>query len=213
MTIVCMNGQNKSIEPNYLEDQLYFGMSYNSLVNGPNSFEQNGFSYGVNFGFIRDIPFNAERNIGIGVGVGYSYDTYTNNLLIRNINDKTVFNVSNAYDSNTMHISSIDVPLEFRWRTSSLEKYKFWRIYTGVKFSYIFNHKNKFALDDSTELLKNMTQLKKFQSGIYTAMGYNTWNFYIHYSVTSLLKKNTLTEGLEQLELNPLKLGLIFYIL
>jgi hypothetical protein len=32
----------------------------------------------------------------------------------------------------------VEVPLEFSWRSSTFESYKFWRIYGGVKFSYLF---------------------------------------------------------------------------
>jgi hypothetical protein len=36
----------------------------------------------------------------------------------------------------------IRVPLEFRWRSSTFESYKFWRIYGGVKFSYLLYDKS-----------------------------------------------------------------------
>ena len=57
----------------YLEDQLFFSLGYTSLMDTPNQFQQNGFSYGLSLGFIKDIPFNKRRNLGVAVGVGYAW--------------------------------------------------------------------------------------------------------------------------------------------
>ena len=71
-TLICMysllflltvRAQENEIvhDPNYLEDQLYFALTYNILTNKPASIAQNGFSGGYSLGFIKDIPL---REIG-----------------------------------------------------------------------------------------------------------------------------------------------------
>jgi hypothetical protein len=209
---ICL-GQNSRLEKDYLEDQLYFGLTYNSLINTPNGFDQKGFSYGITAGFIKDIPFNKQRNIGIGLGFGYSYDSYSQNLLVKHENNTDVLSISNSYETNLLSISSLDIPLEFRWRTSSLEKYKFWRIYSGIKFSYLFKHKSKYVYNEFDNIDENIDFINKFQYGAYTSMGFNTWNFYVYYSLTSILKEGTKTVDSLPVEIVPIKLGLIFYIL
>ena len=59
-----------AINPKYLEDQIYFGLTYNIFSNTPTDFFEDGFAYGVALGFIKDIPMNKQRNIGLGIGFG-----------------------------------------------------------------------------------------------------------------------------------------------
>lgn len=208
-----MNAQKVKINSKYFEDQLFFGISYNTLENTPEGFQQNGFSYGLSFGFIKDIPWNEQRNIGMGIGFGFSFDTYNQNLLVNNEAANDVFSISNDYDSNHLKINSIDIPFEFRWRTSTLVKYKFWRIYTGVKFSYLISHQSKFKFNELSNIDSAIDGINRFQYGVYTSLGYNTWNFYVHYSITPIFDNSVVTDGLSTINLNPLKLGLVFYLL
>ena len=51
------------VDEKYLEDQLYIAFTYNMLLNRPANISQHGLSAGVNVGFIKDVPFNKNRNI------------------------------------------------------------------------------------------------------------------------------------------------------
>ena len=51
-----------------LEDQLYLSVTYSILNNKPATISQNGFSGGFSMGFIKDIPLNEQRNIGLAIG-------------------------------------------------------------------------------------------------------------------------------------------------
>ena len=42
----------------YLEDQFYLGVTYNFLMDLPEEAEQRNLSYGLQGGFIKDIPLN-----------------------------------------------------------------------------------------------------------------------------------------------------------
>lgn len=74
------NAQNINDHKNYLEDQIYLGLTYNVLTDLPNTVKQSGFSNSIFLGFIKDIPINERRNFGFGVGLGYSIDTYFHNI-------------------------------------------------------------------------------------------------------------------------------------
>ncbi len=50
------NSVNTVIDSLYREDQFYLGVTYNLLSKKPNGISQNGFSSGVPFGLIKDIP-------------------------------------------------------------------------------------------------------------------------------------------------------------
>ncbi|CAM3569476.1 porin family protein [Flavobacterium chungbukense] len=203
------------IDSLYREDQFYFSVTYNMFTDIPVDFKQNKFSLGLSGGFLRDMPVNKSRTIAIATGLGLSYQNYFQNLnisqdasgaIIYGVNDSGQF-VSNRYKQY-----SIDLPIEFRWRNSTYESTKFWRIYGGVKLSYIFS--NSSILDDGekTYRIKNNAAINKFQYGPYIAAGYNTWNVYLYYGLSPLFNSATTLSG-EKINMKTLNAGLIFYIL
>ncbi len=214
LVVKCLVAQNDSIykDNKYLEDQIYLGLTYDVLRNKPTDFNQNGFSGGLTAGFIKDIPLNKERNIAIGIGVGYAYNAFIQNLLISDTSPTTYQIVgSDSYKTNRFLTHSIEVPIEFRWRTSSSKDYKFWRIYGGAKIGYVFDNRSKYSGD--LGLLKNigMQDFQKLQYGLILSTGYNTLNLHVYYGLNSLFN-NAVLDG-KKLDLKQLNVGFIFYIL
>jgi hypothetical protein len=201
-----------SINPKYLEDQLYFGLTYNIFSNTPDQFVQDGFAYGFSGGFIKDIPFNKRRNIGLGIGIGYTFNTYIQNLVITENSAEQNFDAITYSDTYTIKTNSLEFPIEFRWRTSTLDTYKFWRIYTGINISYVLNSKAIGVSGDELVELTQVLELERFQYAYTLAAGYGTWNFYMNYSLVPFFKKNSVL-GSESLKMNTFRLGLIFYFL
>lgn len=213
LNIYLMQAQisKDTIDQKYLEDQIYLSLTYNALVNKPTNVSQNGFSGGVGIGFIKDIPLNKRRNIGIGFGVGYSYNSYIQNLKITTKNNITSFVVAQNYKTNRFGISAIELPFEVRWRNSTPSKYKFWRVYGGLKMSYILSAKTRF--EDSVETLKtkNIDEFNRFQYGLVLSAGFSTWNLYVYYGLNPIFKEVDFNES--KLNLKDLNIGLKFYIM
>ena len=129
----------------YREDQFYVSVTYNSLINMPINVSQNSFSPGLHLGFVRDFPLNKRRNIALALGLGYSYNSYNQNIRISESNPSIYTIIDNSnYSKNSFSQHFLELPFEFRWRTSSTESYKFWRIYTGFKLGYIVGSKSVF---------------------------------------------------------------------
>ena len=126
----------------YREDQFYAGVTYNLINSAPEDVKIQGLSGGIQFGFLRDMPINARRNIAVAVGLGVSFDQYGSTLFIgESTEGETVFtSLSNetdvVYDSNRFSTAVIEVPFEFRWRSSTPVDYSFWRVYGGVRVGY-----------------------------------------------------------------------------
>jgi len=200
------------IDEKYLEDQLYAGFTYNTFSNTPKGLQQNGFSYGVSFGFIKDIPFNEKRNVGVGLGIGFANNTFNQNVLIESIDNSINFRIPTVYTSNRYTINSIEFPIELRWRTSTLDKYKFWRVYSGLTVSYVLSFRAKYVDETQMILQKNINEVNKLQYGLSIAAGYGTWNFYANYSLTPVFKKETVLNTGEAFDVHALRLGLMFYI-
>lgn len=206
---------NDSLDYKYKEDQYYFGVTYNTLKNMPNGMSQNGFSSGFHIGLIKDMPINERRNLAIGVGLGYSTNSINHNLLISKEQDNTyTYEILDdpEFTKNKFVQHLIEVPLEFRWRTSTASSYKFWRIYSGIKFGYVFASNTKFK--NTSEQIKNnnIKDFNQLQYGLTLAIGYDSWNAYMHYTLNSIFDSKAKLNN-NTLDIKMLKIGIMIYIL
>jgi len=199
----------------YREDQFYFGVTYNLIGKLPQGMSQNGFSSGFHLGFIRDMPINKTRTFAIGLGLGYSANSFNQNLQISEgaqgiFNYDIVDNTTFTKNKFSMHL--LEIPFEFRWRTSTADSYKFWRIYTGIKLGYVFTTTSKFNSSMQNIELKNINDFEKVQYALTLSVGYSTWNAYLYYALNPIFKNEAKIDG-ESIDINAIKIGLIFYIL
>ena len=195
----------------YLEDQLYLSLTYNLMGNKPDGISQNGFSGGFSSGFIKDIPFNKDRNFGMGIGFGYGYRALIQNLKISMSGQTIIYDIATDYNSNKLVLQSVELPIEFRWRNSNPTRYKFWRIYGGLKLSYLFLSKAVYRDSLGSVTVKNIPDINKLQYGVILATGYGTWNLHLYYGLNSLFKSGQLNG--EDLDMKDIGLGLKFYML
>ncbi len=203
------------IDSLYREDQFYIGLTFNRIDQTPASISQSGFSGGVHLGFIRDFPLNKQRNIAIGTGLGWSLNSFGHNLFIGQAeNGETIFrsiDKSLDYDTNRFTTQLIEAPVEFRWRTSSAESYKFWRVYTGLKFGYIYNFKSNFVQPGNEVVQYDLPELNRFRLGANLTFGYNTFNFHFYYSLNPLFSDAEVDDS--ELGIHLVRIGLMFYVL
>jgi Outer membrane protein beta-barrel domain len=208
------NAPKVKIDSLYREDQFYFGVSYNTLRSTPKGFSKNKLSAGFTGGFLRDMPMNKKRTIAIAIGVGFTYNNYIQNIAISGSNEVPVYTVLDDavdYSKNKFSQFLIDVPIEFRWRTSTYESTKFWRIYSGFKCSYLVSDHSVFNTPTAHIKIANNKDFNTFLYGAYVSAGYNTINVYAYYGLNSIFKSGTVNG--ESLQMKPLNLGVIFYIL
>ena len=207
--------QTQTANPKYLEDQFYAGITYNLVLEKPDNVSQNNFSNGFLLGFIKDIPLNERRNMGFGIGLGYASNSYYTNLRAGEVANETIYEVidpSVSYKRNKIETHLVELPVEFRWRTSTVTSYKFWRVYGGIKLGYVFANVSKYIESGQKDKFSN-PDIQKFQYGLYISFGYNTWNFYANYQLHPILQKNVFTTSGEEIKMKALKVGLIFYLL
>ncbi len=201
---------------NYREDQFYISVTYNLLNNKPEDVNQNGFSSGFHLGFIRDMPINEKRNMSLGIGIGTSSNSYNQNIsILRSNNDITYAIIDESeinVSKNKFTTYMLEMPFEFRWRTSTATDYSFWRIYSGFKVGYLLHSSTKFKSDEGSEKLSNVNDFNKIQYGLTLSVGYGTWNFHMYYGLNSIFEDSAQLEG-KPLDLRSFKIGLMFYIL
>ena len=205
------------IDNNYKEDQFYISVTYNLLGKKPEGVSQSGFSSGFHFGFIKDMPINKKRNKAIGIGLGLSTNSYNQTLLIEENNG--TYNYSNldddvSFSKNKFTTYIVEMPIEYRWRTSTAEDYDFWRIYTGFKIGYVVHNSSKFNGSPNDIKLSNIKDFNAFQFGLTLSAGYSNVNFHFYYALNSIFDSNAKINSTgEAVEMNAIKIGLIFYIL
>ncbi len=215
-TISLCAQENAEVEDlKYLEDQFYLGITYNFILNMPSGVTQGNFSYGLQGGFIRDIPLNNRRNFGIGIGLGYAYNNYYTNLFVNETEsglEYIVLDSDVSYQRNKLDTQVIEMPIEFRWRTSTPSDYKFWRVYAGMKLGYVVGSRSKFVSKEAKVSFNN-SDIRNFRYGIMLNFGYSTFNVHAYYALSNLFNDGVTTIEGDSIEFRPLRIGIIFYIL
>ena len=105
----------------------------------------------------------------------------------------------------------IEIPLELRWRTSTASDYKFWRIYFGIKTSYVFSSKHIFDSSSGKTELKDLP-FNKFQSGFTLNAGNNTWNLGLYIGLQPILNEDFTKNYSSIKNIKQFKVGLVFYV-
>ncbi len=196
------------VDTKYLEDQLYASASYVKMRNLPKPISQTGFSYGFGFGFIKDLPVNKKRNMALGLGLGYGLNIYY--FSVKEYVAVPVPSEDIELKSNKVGMHNIEVPVELRFRTSTSEKYKFWRVYPGFKFSYAFIANTRLKQREDFDV-EEIIAINRFQYGPTLSVGYNKWNIHVYYGLSEIF--SNVKNNLYPIEIHDFRIGLIFYIL
>lgn len=202
------------IDSLYREDQFYFSFTFNTLQKKPQGVSLDKFSSGLSLGFLRDFPVNKKRTIAIAPGLGLAYNNYNQNLKISELNqvpNYTVIESNVSYTKNKFSQLLVEVPIEFRWRSSTFESHRFWRIYGGFKMGYLLYDKSIYQDANGKIIVSNNKDFNKFQYGTYISGGYNSINIFACYGLNPLFQ--SAKTNAESVNMNSLTIGIMFYIL
>ena len=117
------------------------------------------------------------------------------------------------FKRNKFSLHTVELPIEIRWRTSTVDKYKFWRVYSGVKLGYVFASNAKLKQSGTTTKVNGISEIEKFQYGLTLGAGYGTWNLNIYYGLSDIFSGAQLNSTDIAFKLNDIRIGIIFYIL
>ena len=191
----------------YFEDQFYLGLSYNSLGGKVQDFKENKFSYSIKYGFIKDIPMSKNGKFAFGIGLGLAHNSLNNNLKFNNSSFQFAQNLG-SIKINRYNFTEFQIPFEIRWRNSSVNNFKFWRIYSGLSYSRVINSKYIFEDNTSNGEMDNLP-IEKDQLGLTFNIGFNTWNISLYQSINSFFTQDI---NSDINDLKQFRLGFIFYI-
>jgi len=195
------------VDSSYREDQIYASIGYPLLIDTPEGLTQNKLSHTFSLGFIRDMPINTARNLSFGLGLGLTYNVVYTNLQFSKNMEATTF-VSSDVINQWTYIDA-EVPLEFRWRSSTPTNYQFWRVYAGVVGYYTLSAKqrSRTALEESITFLS----VKNFRLALRLNVGNNTWNLTYTHPIDSFFDFGSYSNKSFN-QLKTAKLGLVFYV-
>lgn len=207
------------VDDKYREDQFYAGFSYSMLSKLPKDTRLRGLSGSLQFGFLRDFPLNKRRNIAFAGGIGLSINRYGQNIFIGKEGDSEfTYRILGKegpvkYSTNRLGTYILELPIQFRWRSSTAEKYNFWRVYTGITAGYIYRSQAVFKQPGNKVVATNISDLQKIRWSASLSFGFNKINFFAKYDLNDLFKQGVYTTDGTMIELRPLQFGFIFYIL
>ncbi|MFN3969173.1 porin family protein [Flavobacterium sp.] len=200
----------------YREDQFYLNITYNTLQKRPEGLKQNKLSPGLALGFLRDMPLNKKRTVSLAAGLGYSLAIYNQNMGIIDVGNVTTYSILDpdniTFSKNKLSLHYVDVPIEFRWRNSTPESHKFWRVHMGLKLSYLFYDQYKLESSQGNVGQTNLADLNDLHYGVYLTTGWNTWNLYAYFGLNPLFKSSAKIDG-QSIDMNTANFGIMFYIL
>ena len=192
----------------YREDQIYASVGYPLLIDVPEALTQNKLSHTFSLGFVRDMPINRARNLAFGLGFGLNYNVVHTNLQFTENMEAYTYLSSNV--TNQWNNLDLEIPLEFRWRSSVPLNYQFWRAYAGLVGYYTLsaNQRTRTALIDSITSLS----VQKFRLALRLNVGNNTWNLTYTHPIDSFFDYDKSPHNKLFSQLKTAKLGLVFYI-
>ena len=145
-----------------------------------------------------------------------SIDRYGQTLFVgESVNNQSVFTALQGdvdYSTNYFTTYTAEAPLEFRWRSSTAESYKFWRVYAGFRVGYTFFYRTTLKQPGNTINKTDIAEFDRLRLGTSLSFGYNTFNFYVYYSINPFFENAFTTEG-QSIDFRTVKVGLMFYIL
>jgi hypothetical protein len=106
------------IDSLYREDQFYFGLP---TILYKKNLQVCLKKKLVSQDFLGTCGLFDDRTIAIASGIGFSYNNYNENLFITTGTRNSLFFIDSktVYNKNKFKQLLIDVPIEFRWRTST----------------------------------------------------------------------------------------------
>ena len=192
----------------YREDQIYSSVGYPLLIDVPEALAQNKLSHTFSLGFVRDMPINEARNLAFGLGLGLNYNVVYTNLQFTDHMEAYTFVSSDM--TNQWNYMEVEIPFEFRWRSSAPSNYQFWRVYGGLVgyYNLFAKQRTRKALIDSITSLS----VQKFRLALRLNIGNNTWNLTYTHPIDSFFDYNKSSHNKSFSQLKTAKLGLVFYI-
>ena len=138
------------------------------------------------------------------------FDSFNHNLKVVKGSPNS-FEAGSGLTSNKIKLNNLEIPIQFRWRSSTVNTYSFWRFYAGVKLSYNLSNTFSYTENNTSISISNVKEYNKWQTGLIMSAGYGTFNFHVYYGLSPLFKNASINGN--SIDTKILRFGLSFYLL
>ena len=177
---------------NESSDRLVVDLSYDMLLNLPDSIKTKGFSRGINVYFTYDVVLGNSR-FSIAPGIGFGSNNYFMNYQISSDSSGAYFDKfpeGVKAKKSKMGVTYIDIPVELRFRSVPNKKGTSWKLAAGFKAGYMVQSKWKYKGTDFGKGKKfkqfDIENVNKFRYGVMLRGGYGIWNLFAYYSLSDM---------------------------
>lgn len=190
----------------FKKDKMVFDFYTPFWINQPNNITTQPLSsFGFSFTWGKDNKFG-KSDFSYYFGLGYSYQKTASNLNLRlplnadaHPSDFKMLPMTSDYDFNKIKTRTIEVPLEFRYRTSTKTPF---RVYVGGKVSYVFYSSYESQIGDEIYKRKRLEELNPLQYGLTLRIGAGLINGFVYYGLNDVFKTSS------SAEMNQLSIGI-----
>ncbi|MCO5248008.1 MAG: PorT family protein [Chitinophagales bacterium] len=184
---------------NEAKDRIVINLSYDALLNLPSGMKMSGFSRGFDAYFMYDVVLG-KSNFSIAPGIGVGNNNYFHKYTISTDTDgKTVFSAVDEglkVKKSKLALTSIDIPVELRFRTTPKSNGYSWKVAIGGKFGRIVQNKWKYKgqmrdditspIQDTKFKIYNIDNINKWRYGVFARVGYSIINVYAYYGLSDI---------------------------
>lgn len=188
--------KNYKSEPN---DRLIFEVNHTGWLNQPKNIKMSWKSIGVNFALMFDKPLG-RSNFSIGYGIGlYSHNFHSNADFVYRYDSTKKHTVTdmvpklNSYTVNRFAQRIIEIPLELRFRTKTISKFK---VMVGGKFGYVVSDFRKVFDDKGKLRIYNTKNLNYLRYGVVFRIGIEQICLTASYYFSDVFIKNRGVNGI-----------------
>jgi len=192
---------------------LHFSYSKLTLLNTPPDLVEKWNSQGWQLMFMRETRLGLRSHFAFAYGLGFSTNYWHTNLNIKTLPQGGIsyqyLPTDSTYKTNRFSANYIDLPIEFRYRSKSNHKGRYFRLYVGGLVGYKINSFSEFKESNYNVKFYKITDLASWHYGVFVRTGFWLFNLYAYYGlnpVFSDIKVGNAPEGLG--DMHSFSLGL-----
>lgn len=170
-------------------DRINIDIYSDMWLNAPDSLSIRGYNPGAAANILFRVPFGSSKfSFAGGLGIG-THNLHTDGSLYKDSVGASLFEPfpsTQEYTKNKLVFSYIDVPIEFRFRSTGENVF---RISIGGKIGYLINNHNKYVAEGVKSKYFNFDNVNPLRYGLTFRVGWKHYNLFCYYGLSTLFEE------------------------
>lgn len=187
----------ESTEPPQRSERFLVDVTWDGLLDAPDSMGLKLWSRGINLYGMYDIPLGSGK-VSFGLGGGFSssnyfsdgyFQTTKDSLGVRNTRLR-VLSSDSSYKRNKLSVNYVDAAGEIRFRIKPKNSENAWKFALGARVGYLVNVHSKLVTDDLRYKDFDHPNITQWRYGATFRVGYGKVNLFGAYSISKLFEED-----------------------